>query len=156
VTNKARRLGFVVLGCATLVGVDLLGAPQSPGAGSTSRTHKGLEITTKSLGRAMNVSLQDCPPGENIVRGVIRPSEENEFATVTLDVKVLPTFAPVSLTKPVLYDAAGNGYKTAQSFGEMNARPAYSCSFSFRIPKGTKVTRFAIEDASFDISSLDK
>jgi hypothetical protein len=103
----------------------------------------------------MNVSLQDCPPGANIVRGVIRPVEENEFATVAIDVKVLPSFAAVSLEKPLLYDAAGKVYKTAQSFAELGSQPSYTCRFSFRVPKGTKLTRFAIEEASFDLGSLE-
>ena len=118
--------------------------------------YNGLEITVKSLERARNVSLQDCPPGDNIVRGVIRPSEENEFATVSIEVKVLPSFAPVPLPKPVLYDEANKPYKTAQSFGELNASPSYSCAFSFRVPKGAKLSRFAIGDASFDVGSFDK
>jgi hypothetical protein len=59
--------GFVLLAA---------GAMQTPGV------YNGLEITVKSVERARNVSLQDCPPGDNIVRGVIRPGEENEFATV--------------------------------------------------------------------------
>jgi hypothetical protein len=128
----------------------LAGAVQTPGV------HKGLEITVKGLERAANVSLQDCPPGENIVRGVIRPVENNEFVTVRIDVKVLPSFAPVSLAKPVLFDAADKSYKTAQSFGEMSASASYSCAFSFRVPKGTKVSRFTIEEASFDVSAFDK
>jgi hypothetical protein len=126
------------------------------GAVQASSVYKGLEFTVKSVERAANVSLQDCPPGENIVRGVIRPVEENEFVTVRIDVKVLPSFAPVQLPKPVLYDAADKPYKTAQSFGELNASPSYSCAFSFRVPKGTKVSRFSIEDASFDVSAFDK
>ncbi len=133
--------GLVLLAAAAL---------QTPGV------YKGLEISVKGLERAANVSLQDCPPGDNIVRGVIRPVEENEFVTIRIDVKVLPSFAPVSLAKPVLYDAADKPYKTAQSFGELNASPSYSCAFSFRVPKGTKVSRFAIEDASFDVSALEK
>jgi hypothetical protein len=128
----------------------LAGAVQTPGV------HKGLEITVNGLERAANVSLQDCPPGENIVRGVIRPVENNEFVTVRIDVKVLPSFAPVSLAKPVLFDAADKPYKTAQSFGEMSASASYSCAFSFRVPKGTKVSRFTIEEASFDVSAFDK
>jgi len=126
------------------------------GAIQTPSAYKGLEITVKSLERAVNVSLQDCPPGDNIVRGVIRPSEENEFATVSIEVKVLPSFAPVPLPKPVLYDEANKPYKTAQSFGELNASPSYSCAFSFRVPKGAKLSRFAIGDASFDVGSFDK
>jgi hypothetical protein len=106
--------------------------------------------------RSTNVSLQDCPPGENIVRGVIRPTEENEFATVRIDVKVLPGFTPVPFEKPLLYDDGGKPYKTAQAFGALNEKPAYSCDFSFRVPKGTKVTRFAIGEASFDLDSPQK
>lgn len=127
-----------------------LGAIQTPGE------YKGLEITVKSLERGANVSLQDCPPGDNIVRGVIRPVENNEFVTVRIDVKALPSFTAVPLAKPVLYDAADKPYKTAQSFAEMSASASYSCSFSFRVPKGTKVSRFAIEDRSFDVSAFDK
>ena len=127
------------------------GAIQSPSV------YKGLEITVKGVERAVNVSLQDCPPGDNIVRGVIRPGEQNEFATVSIEVKVLPSFAPVPLPKPVLYDEADKPYKTAQSFGELNASPSsYSCAFSFRVPRGVKLSRFAIGDASFDVSSFDK
>lgn len=126
------------------------------GAIQTPRTYKGLEITVTGLERAVNVSLQDCPPGENIVRGVIRPVEENEFVTIKIDLKVLPSFAPVQLARPVLYDAVDKPYKTAQSFGELKVSPSYSCSFSFRVPKGTKVSRFTIEEASFDLSALDK
>jgi len=126
------------------------GAMQTPGV------YQGLQITVRRLERAANVSLQDCPPGANIVRGVIRPGEENEFATVSIDVKVLPSFAPMPFPKPVLYDAADKPYKTAQSFGELNASPSYSCAFSFRVPKGAKLSRFAIGDTSFDVSSLEK
>jgi len=122
----------------------------------TASVYKGLEITVKGLERTRNVSLQDCPPGDNIVRGVIRPSEENEFATVSIEVKVLPSFAPVAVPKPVLYDESDKPYKTAQSFGELNASPSYSCAFSFRVPKGAKLSRFVIEDASFDVSSFEK
>ncbi len=126
------------------------GAIQTPGV------YNGLEIAVKSLERATNVSLQDCPTGDNIVRGVIRPSEENEFATVSIEVKVLPSFAPVALPKPVLYDESDKPYKTAQSFGELNASPSHSCAFSFRVPKGAKMSRFAIGDTSFDVSSFAK
>ena len=126
------------------------------GAMQTPSVYQGLEITVKGLERAANVSLQDCPPGDNIVRGVIRPNEENEFATVSIDVKVLPSFAPVALPKPVLYDEADKPYKTAQSFGELNASSSYSCAFSFRVPKGAKLSRFAIGETSFDVSALEE
>jgi hypothetical protein len=117
---------------------------------------EGLEVSVVSVERAKNVSLQDCPPGDNIVRGVIRPVEENEFVTIRIDVNVLPSFEAPELSKPVLIDEAGKEYKTAQAFGVLNASPSYSCSFSFRVPVGTKVSRFAIEEASLDVASLEK
>ncbi len=139
------RLGLVVLGGAVVCG-----------AMQASSTYKGLEITATSVERATRVSLQDCPPGANSVRGVIRPIEDNEYATIQLDVKVLPSFEGGEIPKPLLYDDAGKEYKTAQSFRDVSSQDAYTCNFSFRVPKGTKVTRIAIEDASLDISSLEK
>jgi hypothetical protein len=38
----------------------------------------------------------------------------------------------------------------------VGSKEAYTCSFSFRVPKGTKVARITIEDASLDLSGLDK
>ena len=139
------RLGLVVFGGAVVCG-----------AMQASSTYKGLEITATSVQRATRVSLQDCPPGENSVRGVIRPIEDNEYATIQLDVKVLPSFEGAEIPKPLLYDDAGNEYKTAQSFRDVSSQEAYTCNFSFRLPKGTKVTRIAIDDTSLDISELEK
>jgi hypothetical protein len=133
--------GLVVLAAAAL---------QAPGV------YEGLEITVKGLERATNVSLQDCPPGDNIVRGVIRPVEANEFVTIRIEMKALASFTSVQLPKPVLYDAADKPYKTAQSFGELKASDSPSCAFSFRVPKGTKLSRFAIGETSFDVGALDK
>lgn len=133
--------GLVLLAAAAL---------QTPGA------YEGLEITVKGVERAKNVSLQDCPPGDNIVRGVIRPVEENEFATVSIEVKALASFTAGPIPKPVLYGEADKVYKTAQSFGELAASGSYSCAFSFRVPTGTKLSRLAIGDASFDVSAFEK
>ena len=60
------RLSLLALVIATLVS----GALMTGADDSTS--YKGLELTAKSVERATRVSLQDCPPGANIVRGVIR------------------------------------------------------------------------------------
>jgi hypothetical protein len=157
--SRGLRIGLLVLGCTALYAAALIaGSSQktNEGTGSTAQTYKGLSIAAKSLERAKNVSLRDCPPGANTVRGVIRPTEDNEFVTVEIDVNVLSSFQPVELPKPVLYDASGEAYKTAQSFGEMNAQPSYSCKFSFRVPTGRKASRFAIGDASFDLAALEK
>ena len=70
--------------------------------------------------------------------------------------KVLPSFEGGEIPKPLFYDDAGKEYKTAQSFRDVSSQDAYTCNFSFRVPKGAKVTRIAIEDASLDISSLEK
>lgn len=121
-----------------------------------SGTYKGLELTVSGVERATRVSLQDCPPGENIVRGVIRPVEDNEFATIRIDVKVLPSFEDIEVPKPVLHDDAGNEYKTAQSFRDVGSQEAYSCAFSFRVPKGTKVSKLTVEDTSLDLNGVEK
>jgi hypothetical protein len=144
-----RRFALVGLACAALIGLDgMVVAQSSP--------YKGLQITPKSLERATRVSLQDCPPGENIVRGVIRPNEDNEFASIQIDVKVSSSYEPAELAKPVVYDDAGNAYKTAQSFRGLSKEASYTCNFSFRVPKGTKLARFTIEDVSINISKLEE
>ena len=153
VVGSAR--GLFSAGIAFLCGVSSgLLVASTPTGGPPAQAYKGLEITVSRLERATNVSLQDCPPGGNIVRGVIRPNEENEFATVTVDIKVLPSFERVQLDKPVLIGEDGETYKTAQAFGDFGPDPSYTCSFAFRVAKGAKVTRFAIEEATFDLATL--
>ena len=129
---KNRFLHLLVgclLGCAVVT------------AQSGSQTYKGLEISASKLTRATNVSLTDCPPGANSVRGVIKPGDATEFASVTLDFKVTPAFKAGPLPKPVLHDAAGKTYNTAQSFADIGSGPSFACTFSYRVPKGTKVAR---------------
>lgn len=150
-TTRVCRVCVVLLGCAVM-----FGAAQMASNNEASQTVQGLQITAKSLERAKRVSLQDCPPGANIVRGVIRPTEDNEFATIQVDVKVLASFEPGEMDKPVLQDEAGTTYKTAQSFRDLEAENSYTCSFSFRVPTGTKITRLSIGEASFDVSTLEK
>lgn len=125
-------------------------------AQSASQTYKGLDVSATSVTRATNVSLTDCPPGANIVRGVIKPGDTTEFASVTLDFKVQPSFKPGPIPKPVLHDAAGKTYNTAQSFAEIGATPSFSCTFSYRVPKGTKVAQLTLDTVKFDLSALDR
>jgi hypothetical protein len=125
-------------------------------AQSAPQTYKGLEVVVAGVERAANVSLTDCPPGANIVRGVIRPGDPNEFASVKVDFKVLPAFKPGPLPKPVLYDDAGKAYNTAQTFAEVGSTPSFSCTFSFRVPKGAKVTRFTLDTLSFDLGAVGR
>jgi hypothetical protein len=120
----------------------------------TAKTYKGLEVSVSGVERATNVSLTDCPPGQNIVRGVIKPGDTNEFASIKVDFKVTPAFKPGPLAKPVLHDEAGKTYNTAQSFAELGANSAFSCTFSFRVPKGTKLARLALDTLSLDLRSV--
>ena len=85
------------------------------------------------------------------MRGVIKPGDANEFASVKVDFKATPAFKPVAIAKPILYDDAGKAYNTAQSFAEVGSSPAFSCTFSFRVPKGTTVKRLAIDTLSIDL-----
>ena len=136
-----------------VVGVHSTSARRQAGP-QTPQTYKGLEVSVTRVERATNVSLTDCPPGANSVRGVIRPGDPNEFASVTVDFKVTPGFKPTALAKPVLHDEAGKVYNTAQSFADIGSAPTFSCTFAFRVPKGTKVTRFAIDTLSIDLSAM--
>jgi hypothetical protein len=139
--------------CGALVIVAIAGA-LAQSTKPAAQTYKGLEMLVTGVTRATNVSLSDCPQGANTQRGVIKPGDTTEFASVSVDFKVTPAFKPVTVAKPVLTDAAGKTYNTAQSFGDIGATPNFSCIFSFRVPKGTKVTKFAIDTASFDLSAL--
>ena len=138
------------LACALIVAFGAHAVAQSP----PPQTYKGLEVSVAGVSRATNVSLSDCPPGANSVRGVIKPGDANEFVSVKLDFKVLPAFKPGPLATPLLHDAAGKTYKTAQSFGDVAASPSFSCTFSFRLPKDAKVTRFTLDTTSFDLGAL--
>jgi len=137
--------------CALIV---LMGAHAA--AQSKPQTYKGLEVTVAEVTRATNVSLSDCPPGANTQRGVIKPGDTTEFASVKVDFKVLPAFKAAMIPKPTLTDATGKVYNTAQAFGDVASLPSFSCSFAFRVPKGAKVTKFVLDTASFDLSALDK
>jgi hypothetical protein len=128
----------------------------SAAAQSAAKTYKGLEVSVAGVTRATNVSLSDCPQGANTQRGVIKPGDTTEFASVKVDFKALPAFKPGAgaLAKPVLFDDAGKAYNTAQSFGEITGGSSFSCTFSFRVPKGAKVTKLALDTTSFDLAGL--
>ena len=104
-------------------------------AQSKPQNYKGLEVSVSGVERASNVSLTDCPPGANIVRGVIKPG---------------------TLPKPVAEDAAGKTYNTAQSFAEVGATPSFSCTFSFRVPTGTELKKLTLDTVSIDLPATAK
>lgn len=120
---------------------------------SAPQVYKGLNISVGGVSRAVNVSLSDCPAGANIVRGVIRPGDVSEFASVRVDFSVLPAYKPGVLPKPVLYDDTGKMYSTAQAFGDVGASSSFSCTFAFRVPKGATVTRFVLDTVSFGLAA---
>jgi hypothetical protein len=119
-----------------------------------AKAYRGLEVNVVGIERATNVSLTDCPPGQNTVRGVIKPGDTNEFASVKVDFKATAAFKPGPLPKPVVADASGKTYNTAQSFAEIGATSAFSCTFAFRVPKGTKLARFTLDTLSLDLTGV--
>jgi hypothetical protein len=115
-------------------------------------TYKGLEITVTGVERAMNVSLKDCPPGSNTVRGNTKPGEE--FANIAVAFKVTPAFKETMMKKPVLVDADGKAFNTSVAFVDPASVPEYTCSFPFRVPTGTKLAKLQIETTTIDLSSF--
>lgn len=151
VPRARRHLIGRLTGCALAVVVSITTFAQP-----APQTYRGLEISVTGVTRATNVSLTDCPAGANTVRGVIKPGDVNEFVSVAVSFKVLPAFKPSTLPKPVLTSADGKTYNTAQSFGEVGSEQTFSCIFSFRVPVGSKVTKFSIDTVSVDIGALGK
>jgi hypothetical protein len=147
--SQMNRVGALVI-AAGIAATGMGLAAQAP------QNYKGLEVSVSGVERATNVSLTDCPPGANIVRGVIKPGDPMEFASVKVDFKVTPAFKPGPLPKPVLYDQTGKAYNTAQSFADLGASPSFSCTFSFRVPTGTVVQRFTIDTLSIDLGAFAK
>jgi hypothetical protein len=124
-------------------------------AQTKTTSYKGLDITPLSIERAKNVSLIDCPPGSNTVRGNARDGEE--FAVVNLAFKVTPGFNKDTIVKkPILTDSAGKTYNTSVSIIDAGSVAEYKCSFPFRVPAGTKVASVAIDTATINVASLDK
>lgn len=145
---------LVSVGGVVLAG--LLGGPPAA-AQDGPLTLGGLEISVDRLERSVIVPLGDCPPGENVVRGVIRRGDEaNEFVTVHLNFKVLAGFTLVNWPRPGIHDVNDRLYRTAQVFGQMDREPEYACNFSFRVPVGMGVREILIDDATLDLTAFDR
>ena len=125
----------------------------SAGQASKPQNYKGLEMTATSIERAMNVSLKDCPPGANSVRGNTKPGEE--FIVVNVAFKVTPAFKETMVKKPVLVDATGKLYNTSVAIIDAGSVPEYTCSFPFRVPDGTKAGQLHIDTATLELAALD-
>jgi hypothetical protein len=100
--------------------------------------------------RAPSAALKDCPPGENTQKGVTKPGEE--FAVVTVQFKVLPSFKPAPIGRPTARDAAGSTYYTAVAFVDVGKVAEFQCAFPFRVPAGTTLRTLHIEEATLDLS----
>lgn len=116
--------------------------------------YKGLDISVTGIERAMNVSLKDCPPGANSVRGNTKPGEE--FIVVNVAFKVTPAYKETMIKKPVLVDGAGKTFNTSVAIIDAGSVPEYTCSFPFRVPDGTKAGKLQIDTATIDLAALDK
>lgn len=124
----------------------LSGALAAQGA---PKNYKGLEISVGGVERAGNVSLTDCPPGANTVSSTAKPGEE--FAVVTLKVKVTSAYKPGPIRRPTVTDTGGKVYNTAVSFVDVGKVPEFSCAIPFRVPAGTKLKSVQVETASIDL-----
>lgn len=122
--------------------------------GGSSKTYKGLEISAAGVEHTAKASLKDCPPGANTVGSTAKPGEE--FAVVSLNFKVLPAFKPTTFRRPVLTDTSGKTYHTAVSLVDVEKVPEFSCAIPFRVPAGTKARSIQIDDASIDLTAIDR
>src|SRR3954467_2182539 len=132
----------------------LLAVVASGQAASKAQPLPGLDATVTKVERAASASLRDCPPGANTVNAVTRPGEQ--FALVTVAFKVAPTFQAAAMKRPSITDAADKKFNTAATFVDVGSVPEFSCTFPFRVPEGTKLKALQIENASYDLSALDK
>ena len=114
-----------------------------------SKNFRGLDISVGGVERAGNVSLTDCPPGANTVSSTAKPGEE--FAVVTLKMKVTPNYKPGAIKRPTVTDASGKIFNTAVSFVDVGKIPEFSCAIPFRVPAGTKLKSVQVETVSLDL-----
>jgi hypothetical protein len=123
-------------------------------AAAQSTTIPGLDIKVTKVERAASASLRDCPPGTNTVSAVTKPGEQ--FALVTIAFTVGPAFKPAPMKRPTVTDAADKSFFTPSQFVDVGSVPAFSCTFPFRVPEGTKLKTLKIENASIDLAAIDK
>ena len=137
-TLSATLIASVVGGLAVLTAQ--AGAP---------KTVKGLEVSVGGVERSMKVGLADCPPGANTVSSTAKPGEE--FAVVTIKMKVLPAYKPAPLPRPTVTDASGKRFNTAVSFVDVGKVPEFSCAIPFRVPTGTALKTVQIDTLSLEL-----
>ena len=144
---------YATVSCVSLaiVGVQLAAQTATP---TPPKAYKSLELSVTGIERATSASLKDCPPGANSQRTTARGAEE--FAVVTLKVKVLPGYTPGPLQKPTLTDTAGKTYNTAVSFVDVGKVPEFSCEIPFRVPLGMTFKTVKVDEAlAIDVSAVE-
>ncbi len=132
----------------------LLAVAAVAAAAAQSPAIAGLDIKVTKVERASSAALRDCPPGTNTVNAVTKPGEQ--FALVTVAFKVGSAFKPAPMKRPTVTDTADKSYFTPSQFVDVGSVPEYSCTFPFRVPEGTKLKTLKIENASIDLSGVDK
>src|SRR5829696_4647254 len=139
-----------------LTGISLAGWLAVVASGQTAGKQPlpGLDVAVTKIERAASASLRDCPPGANTVNAVTRPGEQ--FALVTVAFKVSPSFQPAPMKRPSITDGADKKFNTAATFVDVGKVPEFSCTFPFRVPEGTKLKALQIENATYDLTALDK
>ena len=134
---------------ATLVAFIIGGMAALAAQAGAPKTYKGLEVSIGGVERTTKVGLTDCPPGANTVSSTAKPGEE--FAVVTIKMKVLPAYKPAPLPRPTVTDASGKKFNTAVSFVDVGKVPEFSCAIPFRVPAGTALKSVQIEALSLDL-----
>lgn len=116
----------------------------------------GLDLKVTRIERAASASLKDCPPGTNTVNAVAKPGEQ--FVLVTVNGKVGPDYKAGTLNgkRPTAIDGAEKKYFTPSYFVDFASATDFSCTFPFRVTEGTKLKALKIENATLDLSALDK
>jgi hypothetical protein len=135
-------------------GLAILGAVAASAAIAAQSSIPGLDIKVAKIERAGSASLRDCPPGTNTVNAVSKPGEQ--FALVTVAFKVSPAFKPAPMKRPTITDSNDKSYFTPSQFVDVGSVPEFSCTFPFRVPEGTKLKALKIENATFDLTPMDK
>jgi hypothetical protein len=60
------------------------------------------------------------------------------------------------MKRPTATAADGKVYNTSVQLVDVGSVPQYSCQFIYRVPQGTKLKSLQIENATFDLTPLEK
>ena len=60
------------------------------------------------------------------------------------------------MKRPTAAANDGKVYNTSVQLVDVGSVPQYSCQFIYRVPQGTKLKSLQIENATFDLATLEK